>query len=126
MKKLLAELRTFLGSLAADLRRRRDYRNLLEVEALQDIQTDLAGSARRCADTAFRARALDDEGLQLLRQITAPDSPGGALIVRAELPKLRRAMRCIGRSSALDHDLAEDLHPAPEVRSTGLPPPAHA
>jgi len=108
----LHELLTFCASWLIDLRPRRDYRTILEVEALQDIATDACRDAQARAVKAFRARALDDEAGQILARLTAPDSPGGALIVRAELPDFRRAQRCIQRSATLDHELSEKLQPA--------------
>lgn len=114
----ITELAVFLRSLAEDLRRRRDHRNLLEVEALQDIQSDIARTAATRRTIAFRARCLDDEATKLLTRITAPDSPGGALIVKSEIPTLRRAMRCVRRSSEIDHQLTEEQRLAPSRLNT--------
>lgn len=109
MANPIHELRHFLSGLCRDLRLRRDHRNVLEVEALQDIAGDIAKEDDARKQTAFKARVLDDEGLALLDKITAPSSPGGALIVPAEVPDLRRAQRCIRRSAALDHAMSEGL-----------------
>lgn len=107
MPNYLHELKTFLASWAKDLRGARDHRNLLDCESAAAIGADIERECEQRRQVAFKARALDDEGLAILDRLTAPASPGGAAIVRAELPDYRRAVRCITRSRELDHALSE-------------------
>lgn len=55
MKGLLHELRTFCASLAGDLRGRRDYGAVLDVEALADIGREADKERAECAQLAYRA-----------------------------------------------------------------------
>lgn len=107
MKNPFPELRAFLAHWAAELRARRDYRTILDVEALHDITADIGRHLQAAADLAHSARCSDDEALRLITRITAPDSPGGAQITTAELPDLVKATRHIRRSAEADHRLAE-------------------
>jgi hypothetical protein len=100
--KALAELKTFLTGFARDLRGRRDYRNLVDVEAVQEIAAEVAHGVTEVAQLAFTARVADDEGLSLLERVAADGE-----ITPAEMPSVMQAIAHIRRSRDIDHQLSD-------------------
>lgn len=98
--RLGSELRHFLLSWKRDLRARRDYRNLLDVEAAEDIAADL----QPVAAAAYTAQQADLEAARLLRESLADGK-----LTTADIPLLEKALAHIGNSAAADQQIAEAL-----------------
>ena len=104
--KSFTQIRFYLGSWIKDLRRDRDYGNVLEAETLATIAAEGAAAAHQCAALAHRARVADDEATRIIDQVLADGN-----VTVAELPLLRTARRHITQSARHDHNLAEALLP---------------
>ena len=104
--KKLTELRGHLRSWIADLRRRRDYGNLVDAEATDDIAVELAASHTAAAQHAHAAEVNDRAAARLLAAALDPRSDGGAMITPREAAPIKRL---ILRSAEADHDITEQL-----------------
>lgn len=98
-------MREFLASWSADLRKLRDWRNLLDAEAAQSIAADLAVREQALAGVAYTAEQADLEAVKLLEKA----KEGG--LDNSDLPLIARALRHIRRSAAHDHTLSEAAKP---------------
>lgn len=101
---LLAELDGFLASWREDLRRLRDWRNLLDLDGALAIAGDLAERDRLAVAAAYRSEQADLEASRLLREALADGK-----VTAGEIPMLQLALRHVNRSAEADHKLGEVL-----------------
>lgn len=101
---LLREAASFLGSWIPDLRRSRDYCNLTDAEAHQDIIADAQAAQGQVRDAAYRAEQADLEAARLLRETLADGR-----VTAEEIPVLKAALRNVVRSADGDHAITEQL-----------------
>jgi hypothetical protein len=100
---LLAELGQFLRGWCGDLRRRRDYANLVDGEAALAIVADIGRRDATAASVAFTAQQADLEAVALL--VKAKEDG----LDSSDLPLLEQALRNINRSAEADREIAEGL-----------------
>jgi hypothetical protein len=100
----LAELKHFFTGWIADLRGRRDYRNLVEAEAALDIARDLEARDATVSNVAYSAEQADLEAQAILATVLKD-----RVVTAAEIPLLEKALRHITRSAAADHQIGEGL-----------------
>lgn len=100
----LGEAVGYVADLIAAYRIRRQYRELLDVEALADILRDLRADIGQAAARVYTAEQADIAAAQLLERVL-----DDGRVTAAEIPHLQAALRHILNSAAADHDAGEQL-----------------
>ena len=102
--KPITELRTFLSRLLPDLRRRRQFGDVLNVEVAQEIASDVAAQHQQLHGLAYSAEQC---GLSAKADLTGVFADGK--ITPDEQPIVDRAMRHLDRNIGHCHLIGQGL-----------------
>lgn len=103
MRATLQELADFCASLLGELRVKRDFAGVCDVEAIVEIRSEADAQRQACAALAHKARVDDEEGLARLKAALADGIQPG------DEPAIRLALRHFENSRRADHLLMEKL-----------------
>lgn len=91
--KAIQELRSFIASMRADFRRRRDFASVIDTEAADQIASEIQSDQATASRHAYTAQQADEEAARLLAVAQRPDSPGGPAITPSEAGPILRNIR---------------------------------
>jgi hypothetical protein len=99
---LIRELLNFIRVKRAELTTRRQYRDLVDLEAMDEIAAELKAQREADAQKAHAARVEDDEGIDLMEKVLVDET-----ITADEIPMIKTALKHFRHSRDLDHELSE-------------------